>query len=300
MSIKKTYCVGIPTYNRELILVDTIYHMLNQEPPPNEIIIVDQTIKHTEETELKLKELIKNERIKYFFQKKPNLPQARNRILKETKSEITIFIDDDIIPDDNFFCKKHLDNIKEDIVAVVGKVRESQKKRYFKPKNYKSPSILDFLFFDFNTSKQKVITLKGGNHSILTDFALSIGGYDENFSGRALREESDLALRINKTGKSILYDPDCSLFHLAAKTGGCRVMTESTIQKVVDRSYTDCYFLLKHFKKSKYFWLIIFKNHIRQYLITKDTITKPWNLIPTIYGYISAMRKANKTLKANV
>jgi len=47
--------------------------------------------------------------------------------------------------------------------------------------------------------------------------------FDTNYTGSAVREESDAAYRIRKAGYKIWYEPKASLFHLVASTGGCRI-----------------------------------------------------------------------------
>jgi len=38
--------IVIPTYRREQVLVDTLHALLRQEPPADEILVVDQTERH--------------------------------------------------------------------------------------------------------------------------------------------------------------------------------------------------------------------------------------------------------------
>ena len=42
--------VAIPTYNRERVLIDTIEHVLAQNPPADEVLVIDQTEEHEPET----------------------------------------------------------------------------------------------------------------------------------------------------------------------------------------------------------------------------------------------------------
>lgn len=44
--IKNTLTVVIPTYQRDLVFIETIYGLFSSIPPPNEILVVDQTELH--------------------------------------------------------------------------------------------------------------------------------------------------------------------------------------------------------------------------------------------------------------
>jgi len=58
-----------------------------------------------------------------------------------------------------------------------------------------------------------------------------------------LREDSDIALRIWKSGGIIVYDPLSGLKHLQAKDGGCRI--EDRFKRVPEWqvSFPDHYFI---------------------------------------------------------
>ncbi|MGB0564800.1 MAG: glycosyltransferase family 2 protein, partial [Spirulinaceae cyanobacterium] len=57
--------------------------------------------------------------------------------------------------------------------------------------------------------------------------------FDERFRGSAVREESDICLRIRATGLQIWYDPAAHLVHLGEMTGGCHdISTRSLAYQV--------------------------------------------------------------------
>lgn len=131
--MKWTTCVAIPTYNREEILVKTLGSVLEMDPPPDEILIVDQTLEHEKNTEQFLESAQQKGRVRLIRQQPPSLTAARNRAVMEAKSDILIFIDDDVeLPKD--FVLTHLRNYGDDRVqAVAGKVRQENQPRYPEP-----------------------------------------------------------------------------------------------------------------------------------------------------------------------
>ena len=115
--------VIIPTYKREVVLCQTIESVIEGIKKSNyasesELIIVDQTKEHTTSTTLFLKNL--EGEIKYIYEEKANLPNARNVGIKNSTGEILVFLDDDVILHEGFFnkvmnCYKH-----QGVKSVVG------------------------------------------------------------------------------------------------------------------------------------------------------------------------------------
>jgi GT2 family glycosyltransferase len=65
----------------------------------------------------------------------------------------------------------------------------------------------------------------GGNFSAWRSVLQNAGGFDEALAaGAALYEETELCLRVTKTGFDILFRGSARLQHLAAGNGGCRVL----------------------------------------------------------------------------
>src|SRR5205085_4668716 len=75
--------VVIPTYQREGVLLDTIDYLLRLEPPPAEILIVDQTPEHERETALRLARLESAGQIRHLRLPEPSITRAMNVGLRE-------------------------------------------------------------------------------------------------------------------------------------------------------------------------------------------------------------------------
>lgn len=241
--------IGIPTYNRDEVLINTIEQALNQKRPADEIIVIDQTKEHTADVKSKLDTWAKAGRITYAFQENPSLPAARNLALSITKCEAIIFIDDDVELPHNFV-GQHEKNFLADptLQAVAGGIDQRlgwPKKQ--RPNNW--PQILDYCYFFLGSREraENIANFPGGNHSIKVKKAIELGGYDERLRGVALREESDLALRLYSAGGKIIFDPDARLLHIAAPTGGCRKKNPLDMQA----ARSNLFFAMKHIGKIK-------------------------------------------------
>lgn len=224
--MKNTYkiCVAIPTYNRGRILLDTLNQVFSQDIAPDEIVVVDQSDDNDQFVKDQLTELAHANRIILVDQLDPNLPKARNAAVNITSCEIIIFIDDDVeIPQD--FVNSHLKNYIYDrsVVAVAGRVEQRlgwpPRKR---PKNW--IKTLDFKYFALNglVRHEYIANFPGGNHSVKVKTIKKLGYYDPGYIKNALREESDMSLRIYLSGLKIVYDPNAWLYHISAPAGGCR------------------------------------------------------------------------------
>lgn len=275
--------IGIPTFNRGNVLLDTIRDALKQQPPADEIIVVDQSDWYPEGVQKKLDELSKIGAIRYFRQEVPNLPMARNRVLKETQSDIVIFIDDDVKLSTGFVAA-HFVNYRDDTVwAVCGRVTERDiPVRSLTERSWLKT--LDYKFFDAGWTHrvENFGTVKGGNHSVRRSNALSLGGYDEAYIGVALREETDLAFRIIQAGGTICFDPVANLHHLRAPAGGCRVSLwgDWTAGCSVLR------FAMKHRKQLKwYFWTEIWHAY-RLGVLNKSSIQYPMKIFVRSFDFL--------------
>ena len=115
--------------------------------------------------------------------------------------------------------------------------------------------------------------MPGGNFSIRKNFYLLVNGFDENFEGNFLFEDTDFSYRLHKKiNKKFIFDPTASINHLASHSGGCNSRKDD-IQKEYWFNRNKMYFIKKNgniiqiistytllFIKSIYFSLYKFKN----------------------------------------
>jgi GT2 family glycosyltransferase len=58
--------------------------------------------------------------------------------------------------------------------------------------------------------------------SFTREALMDAGGFDGRLGGSAHLEETDLAVRVRKSGGRIVFEPKASLVHLLEPDGGCR------------------------------------------------------------------------------
>jgi len=90
--------IAIPTYGRDQVLLDTVAHLLTQDPRAAEILLVDQTPQHDDATESALKAWTDQGQVRWLRLERPSITGAMNRALLEASSPVVLFVDDDIVP----------------------------------------------------------------------------------------------------------------------------------------------------------------------------------------------------------
>ena len=99
-------------------MVATIRHLLDLDPKPAEILVLDQTEKHQESVEETLRDWDMAGAIRLIRLTEPSIPRAMNRGLCEARQDLVLFVDDDIVPEAGFHLK-HLDALQSTGAALI-------------------------------------------------------------------------------------------------------------------------------------------------------------------------------------
>lgn len=282
--------LAIPTLGRETVLVETIEYSLALEPSAIEIIVVDQTSQHEIETDRRLKNLESEGLIQCFYQA-PSIPCAMNRALREAKSELLLFIDDDVIPDPNLIAAHIAGHQHPGVVAVVGQVLQPGESPIDTKSVEGQIGLKRDLGFCFrSTQAASVANVMAGNLSVKRELAIAAGGFDENFIGVAFRFETEFARRLLRQAGVIRYEPTASIRHLAAERGGTRTYGKHLISARPEHSVGDYYFAMLEGSGMEVHRYCL--QRFARSLTTRFHLRRPW-FIPTkavgeIRGYLRA------------
>jgi len=177
----------IPSYNRKIILKESLIPLFNQNYPKDkyEIVLVDDG--STDGTEEMVKSLPSPCRLKYLKNReRMGAPKTRNRGIKKAEGEFIIFTDSDVIVLSDFieqhlnYHKKYKNAIVSGELIQISSLDEVGKKR---------KGILDISFSPFDTA----------NVSVRKDFLLEVGLFDESFSAYGW-QDIELGYRLIKRG----------------------------------------------------------------------------------------------------
>lgn len=239
--------VILPTYRRGEILLQTLWHLKNQDLPPAEILVIDQTREHPAFVGKELSHLETSGFIRWIRLDRPSIPAAMNAGLRAAMSPIALFLDDDIEPSLNLV-RAHAVRHGGDFAAVCGQVLQPGEvpdpaaNRWTRREGLRAD--LDFRFN--GTVPSEIANVMAGNLSVLREPALSIGGFDEQFIGSAYRFETDFARRLIAAGHRILFAPEASVRHLRLPTGGTRSLGDHLARPAPGHAVGDYLFALRH------------------------------------------------------
>lgn len=274
--------VVIPTYRREAVLIDTLSQLSALSPAPAEIIVVDQTEQHEAATDAELRQLELQGTIRWLRREQPSIPAAMNAGLIAARSEVVLFLDDDIRPDaDLVAAHLHVQQSKPGLVA--GQVLQpGQVSEDLKPNEP----------FRFNSTKPAEIQeFMGGNFSIQRQTALALGGFDENFVGAAYRFEAELAHRYTQRHGLIHYAPNALIHHLQAPAGGTRAHGHHLRTVKPGHSVGAYYYLLR--TRKPLWWQDALLRPLRS-VRTRHHLRRPWwiplTLVAELRGWLAAVR----------
>src|SRR5262245_1977636 len=175
--------VAIPTYGRDLVLIDTIRHVLALLPPPAEVIVLDQTKDHDPEVVRTLEAWHRAGAIRWLQLPEPKIPRAMNRGLIEAMCEIVLFLDDDILPEPGFL-QAHVNGHNETNAGLVAG-------RIIQPWQEGIDFSRDNEFHFACCRPVWIEEFMAGNFSVRRDLALKIGGFDERFVRVAYNFEAE-------------------------------------------------------------------------------------------------------------
>jgi len=240
------------------VLLNTIRQVLDQKPCPDEILVIDQTPKHEEETCKTLSRWHACGDIRWILQTESSLTQARNRAVLETDAEIIAFLDDDALIKDDWLASHTRHYAIPEVSAVVGQL-------YWRIDDF---SQLDpyhptrGTVVSFNTvGVRRVDFLVGCNFSVRREHLIRARGFDQAFKGAANYEEGDFAYRLIKSGGVILLDSDAYIIHLQYPSGGCRSSGHPNFVGWT-KSYNYFLYTFRHLKGKKQF-LKVFNQAMR-------------------------------------
>ena len=260
----------IATMNRPADLEAALKSLAIQTRLPDEILIIDQSTSDATK-DLVLRYQKENAaigaRLKYFYQEKKSLVQARNRGIDEAKGDIWSFLDDDIVLFEDYY-QKIVDAFEKDpkLAGISGnaKVKEAWYgwrwtlrqflHHIFLLNHYDGKmtwSGFGHPIYEREIEKaMRVELLPGCNMSYRSSLAQG-ERFDEYFKGYSYREDAEYSYRISRKGH-VLMVPDARLWHNYSTSSR---MTEAELKKMKIANY---YYMFNKFKGKNWIARILF------------------------------------------
>lgn len=237
--------IVIPTLNRGRLFHDTVRQVLGQRFRDFELVLVDQSDPPARAANEALVAELADPRVRYLHLDVRGLPNARNEGLARVSGRVVLFLDDDVILLDEGFLDAHLEAYAD---AAVGGVTGRIVERSVRPNTRDTASAISpggrTMTNLWGTEPCDLPTLKGANMSYRAEVFARVGGFDRNYVGTALLEDSDFSERVRLAGWRLRFVPRAELVHLSAPTGGVRV--EDALRYEHWRFRNTAYFMLKN------------------------------------------------------
>jgi GT2 family glycosyltransferase len=273
--------VAIPTYNRGALVVQTLEKLFVLQPPPEKIVVVDQS---REENEV-LAGWHGQGRIRLIRLSAPSIPHAMNEALLAAVTPLVLYLDDDVDPSPGLIAAHEQAHTRPGTWAVVGQILQPGER----PEHFDMPE--DDLEFHFNHDSGCFVgNVMAGNLSVKREPAIAAGGFDENFVGAGYRFETDFALRISAAGGRIWFSPEASLRHLKLGTGGLRSFGDHRSSPSPAHSTGDYYFAI-HYRAP--FWRYALRRLLKN-VATRYHLAHPWTIPTKLAGELRGMLLARK------
>lgn len=283
----KDISIAIPTFGRDQVLIDTVECCLKQSEPAGEILVLDQTPQHDEETEKKLRQLDAEGKIRWLKLTRPSQPAAMNVALREANGSAVLYLDDDVIPNEGFVAAHARSLCEENVLVAVGQIIQPWQKPSDVPIPKSKSRIMADFDFPFHSIKPAWLeNVMSGHMSVVKEEAIRIGGFDENFFGAAYRFDTEFGRRIRKHGGKIKFTPEASLFHIRAVRGGTRSGGNHLTSPSPHHGIGDHYFALLEGNvfTGPYYCITRILREVR----TKFHLTHPWWIPVKILGEVRA------------
>lgn len=273
--------VAIPTYGRDDVLLNTVNDLLALDDAPDEILIIDQTPRHSEFVEQRLQSLDTSGAIRWLRLPKPSITVAMNTALCQAQSEVVLFLDDDIRPDGNLVAAHRQAQQQGTGELIAGRVLQPWHKLQADPPGS------DFRFNSL--SSRELGEFMGGNFSVRRELAVGLGGFDENFVEVAYRFEAEFALRWCRSGRAIRYEPTALIHHLKEERGGTRTYGDFLRTWRPSHSIGEYYFLMTARPNQ---WRRRMVSRLVTSFATRHHLRRPWwipaALVSELRGMVSA------------
>jgi GT2 family glycosyltransferase len=288
--------VAIPTYRREKVLLNTLRQLLRSEPPPAEILVLDQTENHKPSTTAKLESLAAAGKIVWIRLPQPSIPHAMNEALRRAQSEVVLFLDDDVELSPSIVSVHAAQYRDPEVSMVVGQIIQPwEEARSMGLENFGDENAEDPDAFRFNSSERRwVKRVMAGNLSVRRDCIMALGGFDENFVHVAYRFEAEFSERVLAAGRKILFEPTASIRHLKLELGGTRSYGHHLTTIKPSHSVGEYYYLMRS-EQVRHKWPKLLTRPWRA-IKTRHHLLRPWwipvTLISEFTGFVWALKLA--------
>jgi GT2 family glycosyltransferase len=208
--------VCVVTYERAAFLDRCLAGIAALEDPVDEVVVVDASARDRS-AEVDAHDL------PLHFVWAPQLAgwmtRSRNEALRRVTGEVVAFLDDDVVVEHGWSRAVRAAYRDPSVAAVAGRTRNgiAGEERYDQPVGRYLPN--GRLTEGFAVTADAPFEVDhgiGANMSFRRSVLADLGGFRDDYPGTALREDTDVFLRVGRIGGRVVFVPDAVVDHLPA------------------------------------------------------------------------------------
>ena len=241
-TFEPTISIMIPTYNRADRLEKALLSLDKLDYPTEKIevlVVNDGSKDNTEEVVKKLLGKMKYN-LRYFYQQNKRLSAARNLAIKNSKNEVIVSIDDDMLFPKTWL-KTLIKPLSDPKIGAVGgpSIAPSFASLFQRTVDYCMTSSFLGTGGMIGTTKYSLVKYypRGGNMAIPKKVLDKVGLFDEKFIPA---EEIDLDKRIEKAGYGLALAKNAIVWHMP------RASAKGFVKQIYSRGYMKSQFTKRH------------------------------------------------------
>lgn len=235
----KSISVIIPAHNAAETLPQTLTALTTAEPAPNEIIVVDDS--SSDMTNQVAKEFgVRVMQIEHL-----GAAAAKNRGAQAATGDLLLFTDSDIVTPSNVVAILQAAFEKTNCDGVIGLLDEN-----IPAQNWASQFKNLWMNFTYTrfANAQSIGLFYTSIAAIRRDTFLKLGGFDENFRGASIAEDTEFGQRAWGKGVRIILEPNLRVVHLKTYTSAgvlredfrrARALTQMRLRKWGEPFFTS-------------------------------------------------------------
>lgn len=278
--------VVIPSYRREEILVGTLETVLPQREPGDEVIVVDQTMRHEPGTEARLFDLERRGAVQWVRKSKPSICEAMNLGAALSRGDLLVFLDDDSRPLDGFFeAYRRVFGGADAPLAACGQILQPWDDG---PSDEPGGDAESFNFASRHAGE--LVSVMAGNFAIRRDVFFEVGGMDEAFRGGAYRCDAEVGYRLlARTKRRVRFVPEASVRHLHEE-GGTRAHGHKDTWAAIESAIGDYYLGFRCFPPGKA--ALHAMRRVGRAPFNRNTLKHPWLIVSVLLREVVAFCRA--------
>lgn len=213
---RPTVSVCVVTYERAAFLERCLHALAGLTEPVEQVVVVDaSSADHSREVAA----LDVGAQYVWAPQLAGWMTRSRNEGLRWVAGDVIAFIDDDVVVDAGWARALRDAYLDKTVAAVAGRTRngiEGEEGYDLPVGRYLPTGRLTEGFAVVADEPFEVDHGIGANMSFRREMLAELGGFRDDYPGTALREDTDMFLRVRSFGGRVLYAPDALVDHLPA------------------------------------------------------------------------------------